>query len=471
MSRRLARGTALLGVQEGVTFVAALALHILIGRSLGAEGYGSYALILSVVTVCTLGALLGLPHALSRAAALAGRVTQALLGRALRVQLWIALGITAVGLAGAAPLAALMGLPELAGLLRLGLLSLPLAALTLVWLYAANGVEAFGVQALGQGAMTVLRLVVTAVALWLGYGLWGTAAAMPVAAALTLAVVWGAARRLVAPDGAEEPGGAALNRDALAFTGTFALVNLWLYVDPLLIAALTEGTREVGLFNAAATIGSAPEALFAPLILALFPVLAADADRAADRTRRAARWAWLIFCPLIVGSVWIAADLVTLTFGPAFAEAAGVLPLLVGAAFLKTLYYFGDGFLRASGRRGTAVWIVGLALGLNVALGLLLIPALGGTGAALASVLSGLAAAGLGLWPVRGRWSAADTSAALWPLPCALVAFAPFALLAAPGIWALVLSLACIGLYGLALNAVGVLSRAEIASLRGERET
>jgi O-antigen/teichoic acid export membrane protein len=134
----------------------------------------------------------------------------------------------------------------------------------------------------------------------------------------------------------------------------------------------------------------------------------------------------LLAVPAVAGVSLFAREIVTLFTTPAYAAAAMVIPPLAGAALLSNMYIFAPGAAIAKRTGLIAAVNVGAAV-INLGLNLLLIPRMGISGAALATLVSAAAgfsaymAIGQRLYPVPHSWQmvggAAAVGAAMLILP------------------------------------------------------
>lgn len=186
-------------------------------------------------------------------------------------------------------------------------------------------------------------------------------------------------------------------------------------LDIFLVAAL-RGTAEVGLYAAAVLVGQLVWLLARGAALALFPIIAGDANevRIKDRVGRASRMAALSG---IVGAVVLAAlgvIVIPALFGTAFQDAVWALWLLLpGIAAFCPVTIAGAYFLGV-GRPRLNVAVSALSLVVTLIGDLLLIPRYGMYGAAAASTLSYVAALFVATYLMR-RITGLRTSELLLP--------------------------------------------------------
>ena len=189
-------------------------------------------------------------------------------------------------------------------------------------------------------------------------------------------------------------------RRALPFAASGIVANLQTRIGPLMLGYLSTSS-ELGFFAAASRFGSVarlvPQAMFAGAL----PVLSHEHGR--DRAS-AERMALGFDALLFGGSIAVAAccalfagPVLRLVYGPSFTQAASAL-VWVGLALVPLLSNSGRKvFLYATGGEAAVVRWSTIGLIMQAALGVVMIPALGGAGAA-----ASLAAAEAAIWwPLR----------------------------------------------------------------------
>ena len=414
---RVARGGAWLFLVTLVASGAAFFTSIYLARALGPRVFGPYST--AFFLTCCLGVLAaaGFPVVLTRAVAAARAKGDALAAEAhyreatRSARAYSALAIVLL-VAIAFPLLDRADGPELAlSFLLLSGTVLPLA-LAAVRRADLTGREAYRDIALATGIASPLGLLFAVIGVGCGFGLAGAGVAAVLAATLQ-ALLLGAARRRRAEDGLAGRAPAAPRDPAFARSARRCLaiqaidLVVWQRSELLFLAILLPGSAEAGYYGAAFSLATAAMTLVpGALADALLPALSAmhaqggGSGGGGDLRRsyvRAFRGLAILVCPILAGGLVLGEPIVAATLGPDYAGAAA-LPfrlLLVGgavgalgAASSSILYAIGgEGFILRMG--------VGVAL-LNVLLDLLLIPAFGAVGAAVANTATQVLSVGIG---------------------------------------------------------------------------
>lgn len=251
----------------------------------------------------------------------------------------------------------------------------------------------FNRRSLWQALATCLGM---ATALWaLGFGL---RAALLVTVGVQLAttawVLWTVLR--ATPRGTVRPDGTLLGRTlrfGLKSHVQLLVAHLHARLD-LYMLAFYLAPAEVAFYAIATRLAELIFMFPNSLGVAVYPRLAArDPADAHALTARACRIVFGTVVPvavvLAVGGQWV----IPLWYGPAYTPAVAPLRLLVPATCFMSLYFLLSRNFTSRNRQEVNLLAAGVALGGNVALNVVLIPRLGISGAAAASLLSyGLAA-------------------------------------------------------------------------------
>lgn len=417
LARRVFSGSGQISVANGVARIVTLLCFPLLSRWLGPEAYGAYSLAATVVGLASTVGLMGLDMAYARyyldtqkldqPAVEAYCWTRAAAAAALSAfpatLFWLVLSqrvalLDRTTIAIFLPMAIVLSvlstmattrvrLQAQYGQLAAAVASAAVASSLVSLLLAALGVR--GVVPLLLGAVTTSGLSL----LMLGWP--------------ALAGLRGTARRLTRP-----------KRHKLIKLGMSCAVTGPLYwfisSSDRWFLALNHSEAEVGIYSVASTFAVMGIMVNTAVHLALFPEASRLVDQSSDdETLRLARlWEQLAVVLLIVmvffGS--IGGPLLRLFTAPSFHSGTSYIPWLACGVFFYGLAGLGNlpFFLVGKMDRVAAFW--GLAAGLCLILNSLMIPFLGGLGAAVAQMLTFLAlglltlAAGRSLMSLPLRW-------------------------------------------------------------------
>jgi O-antigen/teichoic acid export membrane protein len=396
--RRLSRNTLTLMVSNTGGAILSFALSILIGRGLGEDGLGTYAVVMAWVFPLSLLVEFGLGTLTTRDAAQDARLGGVYLDAMARARLLLG-GAAAIALLAFAPL--LSADAQIIDGLRL---SAPLVVILPFY-------SAFTAIFRARGAMWPVAwlnlgmLAVQAVWTWGALANGGTIRDAllinMVTSAGQLVAAWAVYRlRFYAPrDSALRLHMTTLLRLAWPFALAALFAALQSRLSSILLESLAS-TAEVGQFAAASRFLEAAKMLPNAFFGALFPALAALAAQPDTLARTFARalvalGGYGALAAVVAGL--IATPLLAFTFGDSFAAAAPALQLLMLSlpfALLRggrTLYWY------ALGRERFVNAVNGVVILAQLLLGLLLVPPYGAFGMAAALLVSEMLALAL-IW-------------------------------------------------------------------------
>ena len=186
-------------------------------------------------------------------------------------------------------------------------------------------------------------------------------------------------------------------KDAMPMLVSAMAILLYMRIDQVMVANLS-GYREVGVFSAAVRLTELWYFVPVALMTALFPMMvssrAGNPDKDADDRRTALLFGAMGWTGILLAACTSLASgwLVQLVYGSAFAAAA---PVLAVQAWMAAFVFFGVArgrWLVTRNRQADSMYVDLVAIAINVAMNLLLIPRYGAFGAALASLATGLGA-------------------------------------------------------------------------------
>jgi O-antigen/teichoic acid export membrane protein len=390
--------------------------YVLANQLYGPEVFGLYALAWAPAEILTMFVVVGFSDALQRFAARdpsccePGDLQYAVMWRCLGLVLAASVAaIALVVLAGPTVTTAVWGRPELASVLLIFALNVPLVGVLTILLAGARAVMDMKGDALVRGLVLPVLLPIGAVVIHpflptvLGLGLTITfsnlvgvvAAAWYFRKHYSLGRLW-AARALPTPPGLL---GFAFTQ-SLNLTFWQALWNL----DVLVLGAY-RSDAEIGLYRTAAELGRLVfsirlsfSGVYAPLVARYS--LENDLSGIQDSYLRLSRWIATIASPVVAALILFQTSILWL-FNPSYAGGATFLwMLLVGPLVACTTGLSGN-ILVMSGQNRWNLANSALLLGVNAILAMTLIPHYGMTGASLATMIATTAVSLLQVVQVR----------------------------------------------------------------------
>ncbi len=376
-----------------VSQVGALAVTILLARSLGKAAVGVYAQVFAFLPLLGLLSLAGFRAGMTRFVAMyrATGDDPAVVGT-------VRLGLTASGTAGLAcgvalalasdPLARLLDEPDAAEPLRIVAIALPFHVLTEAALSATQGFRTMRWFAgIGLVLEPAVRTAATFVFVAAGLGVPGALGAVVVSNVLACAAACVAlARMMPRPrDPVRYPVGEVFSFSVVSWVASLAATGIT-YVDVLIIGSLMS-SADVGLYQVATRTVMIAYATMLPVVQAVSPRLA-DAHGRGDRAalhgtyRIATSWIIRSSLPVFVILVTFPGDVLAL-FGDPFRAGATVTVVLSAGKLVDAATGPCGLVLNMAGRVRTNMVNNVVALALDVALDLLLVPRMGIAGAAV----------------------------------------------------------------------------------------
>ena len=394
-------GGALIAVGRSFTLVSRFIIGLLLARMLGAEQYGLYNLALTAATLASGVAVLGLDSGLVRYVAMfvARRDERSLLGA-----LQLGVGLPAIlSLFLAAALAALADPiardlfhePQLASLLHLASIAVPLLVLTDVLAAATRGFKQMRHMVISQHiAQPIVRTAaVLALALTIGLTPARAVAAFILAGVATVVLLFYflngqfSLRRPISLS-------RGTTREVMSFSVPVYLSDLLgTFSGSIQIVALgtLASIANVGIFAVAANVNMVGKLMRSAVTLSAMPVIAELYDRS-DRLGLArfyqliARWTITLTLPSFLVVLLFPRTLLSI-FGESFVAGSEVLVILTVANLLYVSTSVCGTMLDMTGHTRLKLANSVASIALTIGLSLALIPGFGIVGAALAGLI------------------------------------------------------------------------------------
>jgi O-antigen/teichoic acid export membrane protein len=434
--RGAARNSGWGAAGAAVAAVLGFVLVLLVARVAGAHQAGLFfaatAIVMVGVAVCAAGADTGLLWALSRDRAVGGaRDLRALVTVALVPVAVIAL-VAGVLLALLAPVIAPMfgssDVEQTATMLRVAALGIVLGPLAQCLVQATRGLgDVRPFVAVQQVGLPTLRVVaVIALALLGVVSVQSLAWAWVSPFALSLAVAgWFVARRIRSAERAAAAEPNPVTRTTIRAFWRFAAprglgsaCSQALTWSDVLLVAILASPSVAAVYAAASRFASGGQIALQAMRLGIGPQVGAafargDVERVTVLYRASTTWAVMLSWPIFL-TLAMFPDVALGIFGPEFVSGSTALVILA----LAMMFSVGIGnvgtVLLMSGNSFWAARNSAAALGVNIALNLALVPALGAVGAALSWMAAIVVENVLGLWLVHSRLGVAGHGRRFW---------------------------------------------------------
>ncbi len=401
LKERLVRGVKATFAANVLDVIANALLVIVLARYLlTPEEYGLLYFALSVFGIASIAATLGLPSSAARYITEFNETDPPQVRHVIRTALWFLLALSLlVGVAvslGSEWLAARLDEPPLAPLLGLAVAYILARTLNTYLTSVFQGLNRVTWSAVTNAVQAVGRVVFAVGFVLLGFGVVGALAGY-IVGVFASAVVGGAILywrfyRQYASEPREEGLVRRLLEYSVPLTATRSANVLDKQVDTILVGILLNATA-VGYYTVAKQVAQVCTSPAGSLGFTISPAYgeqkAADrADRAARLYEQALEYVLLLYVPAVVGLVLVAEPMIRFVFGAEYLGAVPVLQVLSLFVLANAVTKITSNGLDFLGRaRDRAIVKTTMAVA-NFVLNLLLIPALGVVGAAVATLIT-----------------------------------------------------------------------------------
>jgi O-antigen/teichoic acid export membrane protein len=197
-----------------------------------------------------------------------------------------------------------------------------------------------------------------------------------------------------------------LAREALTFASIAIFSSIHLGIDQIILSKL-KTVEAVGIFSAADRLVQICKSLPLAFAAALLPFLTRAYTSGSENLRSLSlsclRYLFLTTLPVVVGTVVLAEEIITLVYGQKFAGAASVLKVQICTLIPVSVVYILAEVLIVTDHQRIDLALNVVAASVNVALCFLLIPPLAEWGAALAGLITMVFFCALQKWFIRQR--------------------------------------------------------------------
>jgi O-antigen/teichoic acid export membrane protein len=285
-------------------------------------------------------------------------------------------------------------MPELSTLLQIVAFSFPFVALQKASLGFLNGLRRMGLYAFIHVSQNVLTLVLTVVLAVLGFGLEGTVVAMVAPIVLLSLYSLFALRGYVSRP--LQGQSARIFRILLRF-GVFVVMGNSMYMlfyntDRILIGRYMD-PGAVGIYGVASTLASLVPLIPSAIQLVTGPTIASywgrgEVGSIQTLVNRTMKYSAMLIVPISLAAIFLSGDLITMIFGEEYVSGTFSLQILLAG------FIFGGTFTSVGTALSMTRWVhMGFIIGMtqvlmNVALGIVMVPRYGMSGAAISTMIS-----------------------------------------------------------------------------------
>ena len=398
LKKVLAKGTIYLMSAQLIFLIGGYAIHFGLGRYMGPELYGTFGVIISLLTICRVLVESGTGQAVSKYTAERNKLADKIKNQAIKIQIVFAF-IIFLFLFTLAPLIAnLLKDSTLTPYIRFIAFFIPVSSLYAVYLGLLNGIRAFGKQAKISIIYEAIKVLAVFTLVFLGFKVWGAITGYLMASIVSLIMAY---HYWISKD--REDIGVRSNFEMskiIKFAAPVILFslafNLVMSLDLFFVKAILREKAQVGFYTSAAALSKAPYFIFLALSGTLFPSIAKSTSNkgSEELTKRyinqSLRYTliFLVPCTFIISAT--SRDLISLVYTGKYLTAAYPLSILIFGLTFLCLFIILTTVITASGKPRISLGIVLVLLVVNIILNRTLVSIYGLIGAAIATTITGI---------------------------------------------------------------------------------
>jgi len=387
-TKEFAKGTNQLVIAQLVFLLSGYVIHLVLGRHLGPETYGTYGVVLSLMTTVNLLLIVGFPQSASKYIA-GGSDVGSVIRYSIRIQAIFAAVVFAAYLGLASLVADALNDPSLAPYIRISAFVVPVYAFYCMYNNGyLNGLRRFDKQAITLIVSSIVKIGAVFALVFLGLGVNGAIFGYLAAAVVGLFLGW----RYLGPVAKST---ISFNwRKLLKFgvPATILSISIFLLmnIDLFMVKAIMQDNVSTGYYTSAATLAKIPYYIFTGLSLIVLPsisrsVATNDVTLLRSYIRQSMRHMLILLLPLVLLISATSSELVSLVYSSTYIDAARSLSLLIVGLGLLSVFLVLTNIIMGSGKPKVAMLLGLLMVPLDVGLNLWLIPNHGLMGAAIAT--------------------------------------------------------------------------------------
>ncbi len=397
MEKILAKGTIYLMSAQLVFLISSYAIHFGLGRYLGPGLYGTFGIILSLLTICKVFVESGTVRAISKYTAERKELAVVIKNQAMKIQITLALIIFAFLFVLAPAIANLLKDSTLVPHIRIIAFFIPAFSVYAVYLGLLNGIRAFGKQATISIIYNVTKVLIVLALVYLGFELYGAIGGYLLASVVSLIMArhYWVSRNSRDGEAADNFQMSKIVKFAAPIILFSLAFNLVMSLDLFFVKAILGEKVQAGFYTSAAALGKVPYFIFLALSDTLFPSIAKSTSSKGSEEltkkyiNQSLRYAlmFLVPCSFIISAT--SRDLISLVYTDRYLTAASSLSILIFGLTFLCLFIILTTVITASGKPRVSLLMVLILLVINILLNMTLVPIYGLIGAAVATTITG----------------------------------------------------------------------------------
>jgi len=397
LEKVLAKGTIYMMSAQLVFLIGGYVIHFGLGRYLGPELYGTFGIMLSLLTICRVLVESGTVGAVSKYSAERKELAVEIKNQAIKIQIIFALIISLFLFISAHLIANLLKDSTLTAYIRFIVFFIPISSLYAVYFGLLNGIRAFGKQATISIIYEATKVLMVFTLVFLGFKVWGAMGGYLIATAVSLIM---AHHYWMSKDGGNTGVTGNLKMSKIikfaAPVILFSLAfNLVISLDLFFVKAIFGEKAQAGFYTSAAALSKVPYFVFIALSGTLFPSIAKSTSGKGNEelTRRyinqSLRYTLILLIPCAFIISATSRDLVSLVYTDRYLAAAFPLSILIFGLTFLCLFIILTTVITASGNPRVSLVMVLVLLVVNILLNRTLVSIYGLIGAAAATTITG----------------------------------------------------------------------------------
>jgi len=400
-------GTVYLLIAQIAFVFSGYMVHIGLGRLLGPSEYGSYSVILYIITLFNMILSTGLPQAASKFISEDRIQSGAVFKTSLIFSSYLGLIIFWTIFVSAEWIASVFKDPELSPYIKVASLMIPFYNIFTIVLGYYNGLRYYKIQSYLLLSYHIIKPVMIFSFVCMGFSLWGAILGFALSPLIPLIIgiyIIGL-RRFVGS-----------NYFPLKTIVIFAVpmiifsiaINLITSIDLFLVKRILMSNELVGYYSAASTISKVPYFFVVAIGIALFPAVSAsilDFDKTQEYINESFRYSLIFIFPLAAMIAATSESLVTLLYSDAYQSAYEALEILIVGISLLSLFAILTTIISAAGKPRVSMYIGIVIIIIDYIFNIYLIPTWGIVGAAAATTLSNTIGVAIAAFYVYSKYS------------------------------------------------------------------
>ncbi len=393
MNQSITKGTVYLGIAQLLFLISGYAIHIGLGRLLGPELYGTYAVIIYLITIINLILTTGVPQTVSKFVSETQYLAKSILKSAVKFQISLSLIISTIYLILANYITIVLKDSSLLPLIHVSSIMIPIYAFFSVYRWYFNGLKDYKHQALISIIFQISKIAFVFSLVFLGFSVFGAVLGFAISPLIGLI-----AALIIAPIPLKSPDYEKLSR-IIKFSFPVIVLSVALNfstsIDLLALKAIIGNAKEVGYYSAASMISRIPLTLLGALNMALFPAISSvtflkDKQKTIEFIYEPFRYVSIFLIPAAVFISLTSTEFVSLLYSTKYISAGEPLKIIIIGILFFSIFSFLLNAVVASGKPYVAMFFSIFLLISSTALNLTLIPIFGSVGAASAVTAASL---------------------------------------------------------------------------------